>query len=181
MDRKDKAQVKDISQKIKKGIRDNQRVQNIFEELKGIISIANIKTRKENLITHMRNEVGDIEASRKGIANTFAKFHEDLYSRRNGERKDEKDNDGRRENNCDHADDDESFEDDEQYNHTTKFTMKELIIAIDSLIKGRSADSEGIKAEDLKGVGEETTKMTHDVFNLIIKQDSMTPSSWKRL
>ena len=59
--------------------------------------------------------------------------------------------------------------------------MKEVIISIDSLQKGKSADSKGIKAEDLKGADEETTKLIHEVFNLIINQDSMTPSSWKRV
>ena len=59
----------------------------------------------------------DIEASRKGIAHTFAKTCEDLYTSRKNEMKDEKDSDGRLENNCDHVDDDENMEDDEQDNH----------------------------------------------------------------
>ena len=59
--------------------------------------------------------------------------------------------------------------------------MKELIIAIDSLQKGTSADSKEIKAEDRKGADEETVKMIHEVFNLIIKQDSLNPSSWKKV
>ena len=50
---------------------------------------------------------------------------------------------------CDHADDD--FGDDEQDRHIPEVTMKELMIAIDSLKKGKSADSKGIKAEDIKG------------------------------
>ena len=59
--------------------------------------------------------------------------------------------------------------------------MKELIFAIDSLKTGKSADNKGIKAEDLKGADEETTKMIHEVFNFIIKQDSsMTSSSWTK-
>ena len=61
----------------------------------------------------MRNKVGDIEESRKGIANTsVALFTEDFFSSRNDERKDEKDNDGRLDDNCDHVD--ENIEDDEQ-------------------------------------------------------------------
>ena len=59
--------------------------------------------------------------------------------------------------------------------------MKELSVANDSLKKGKSADSKGIKAEDLKGADEETTKMIHEIFNLIIKQNSMTPSSWTKV
>ena len=59
--------------------------------------------------------------------------------------------------------------------------MKELCIAIDGLKKGKSADSKGIKAENLKGDDEETTKMMHEIFNLIINQNCMTPTSWKRV
>ena len=55
------------------------------------------------------------------------------------------------------------------------------MIAIDSLKKGKSADSTGSKAEDIKGADEETITMIHEIFNLIIKQKSMAPSSWKIL
>ena len=50
-----------------------------------------------------------------------------------------------------------------------------------SLKKEKSADSKGIKAEDIKGAEEETTKMIHEIFKLIIKENSIAPSSWKRL
>ena len=44
--------------------------------------MAAIKSRKKKIfISHMRNEKGEFEASRKGIANTFANFYSDLYSR----------------------------------------------------------------------------------------------------
>ena len=46
-----------------------------------------------------------------------------IFSSRNDERKYEKDNDGRLENKCDHADDDDHFEDEEQDNHVQEFTM----------------------------------------------------------
>ena len=77
--------MKDTSKKIKQGIRDNNRskihkkAQNMLEESKGIKSIASIETRKKKiLITHMRNKSGNIEATRKGIANVFAIFYKDL-------------------------------------------------------------------------------------------------------
>ena len=86
--------MKDISKKIKQGIRDNKRskrhskVQNILEQFNGERSIASIKTRtKKILTTHMRNKPSNIEATRKGIANVFAKFYNDPYSRKNDERK----------------------------------------------------------------------------------------------
>ena len=122
MDRKDKAQVRDISKKITQGIRDSKRsqrhekVQNILEEFKGIRSIAGFKTRRRNIcITHMRNKSGNIVATMKGIAKAFAKFYKDLSARNNSKRKDEKDSEARPENTCDHADDD--LEDDEQDRH----------------------------------------------------------------
>ena len=60
--------------------------------------------------------------------------------------------------------------------------MKELIDDCNRQSrKGKSADSEGIKAEDIKGADEETTIMTLEFFNLIIKQNSMPPSSWKNV
>ena len=54
-------------------------MQRILEVFKGIKQSANIQSRmKMVLISHMINE--EIEASRKGIAHTFAKFYGDLYS-----------------------------------------------------------------------------------------------------
>ena len=52
---------------------------------------------------------------------------------------------------CDH-----DIGDDEQDRHIPEYTRKELLIAIESLKRGKSADSEGIKAEDIKGADEET-------------------------
>ena len=48
----------------------------------GIKHIANIKSRKKSvLISQMRNEEDDVEASRKGIADTFTKFYSSLYAK----------------------------------------------------------------------------------------------------
>ena len=58
--------------------------------------------------------------------------------------------------------------------------MTELSTAIDSVEKGKSAGNKGIKAEDLKRANEETTNMTQEGFNLIIRQNTMTPSLWKK-
>ena len=93
---------------------------------------------------------------------------EEIWESKCNKRNDEKDSEARPANTCDHADDD--IEDDERDRHTPEFTRQELMIAIDSLNKGKSADSKGIKAEDIKGADEETTAMIHEIFNLIIKQ-----------
>ena len=89
MDRKDRAQVRDISKKIKQGIRtkdpeDVVKYKIFFEEFNGIRSSAGIKTRKKVIIVHMRNKSGNIEATMNGIATVFAKFYKD----KNDERKD---------------------------------------------------------------------------------------------
>ena len=67
------------------------RVRKHRESSTGVINIFD----QTHTFKDMRNEAGDIEASRTGIGNTFAKFYEDLCSRRSGERKYEKDNEGR--------------------------------------------------------------------------------------
>ena len=107
----------------------------------------------------MRNESGNIEATRKGIANIFAKFYKDPTHKRKTMKKDEKDNEARLGVTCDHADDD-IIEDDEEKKtgHIPEFAMKELMVAIDGLNKEKSADNKVIKAEDIKGSDEETTK-----------------------
>ena len=75
---------------------------------------------------------------------------------------------------------DDDIEDDEQDRHILEYTRKELMIAIDSLTKGTSADSNGIKAEHIQGADEETITMIHEIFNLIIKNNSMAPNSWRK-
>ena len=59
MDRKDKAQVRDISKKIKQGIRDNKRskrhekVHDILEEFSGLRSIASIRQENKKFSSRM--------------------------------------------------------------------------------------------------------------------------------
>ena len=45
----------------------------------------------------------------------------------------------------------------------------------------KSVGSKGVKARDLKWTDEETTEWMRGIINVIIKQDSMTPSSWKKV
>ena len=100
-------------------------------------------------------------------------------SSKNDERNDEQDSEARPENTYDHADDDN--EDDEQDRHIPEFTRIELMIAIDSLKKGKSADSRGIKAADIKGADEETITMIQEIFNLIIEQNPWLPAHGKNI
>ena len=47
--------------------------------------------------------------------------------------------------------------------------------------KMKSVGSKGIKARDLKETDEETTELMRDFMNVITKQGSATPSSWKKV
>ena len=106
----------------------------------------------------MRNKAGDIEAKRKCIANTFGKFSETCAQARRTKEKTRRTTKEDLKNTCDHADDDENIDDDKQDKHISESTVKEMSIAIDSLKRGKSADSKGIRAEDLEGADEETNK-----------------------
>ena len=103
----------------------------------------------------MRNEAGDIEATRKGIANICAKIYGDLHSSKNDKRKDEEDNEERDENTCDRADDHEKhIENDEQDKHIPEFTMEELSVAIGAPRKGNRQTAK----ESKRKISKELTK-----------------------
>ena len=89
--------------------------------------------------------------------------------------KDDKDTDGRPENQCD------SVEDGKMEIPRMKNTKKSPKIRIHQAQKRKSVGSKGIKARDLKWTDEETTEWMRGIINVIIKQDSMTPSSWKKV
>ena len=112
------------------------------------------RQEKREFSSHIREaSLGNIEATRKGIADVVAKFCKDLYSSKNDERKDKQSSEAGLENTCDHPDDD--IENDEQ-DRSLNSPEKNSRFAIDSLQKWKSADSGGIKAEDIKGAGEKT-------------------------
>ena len=47
--------------------------------------------------------------------------------------------------------------------------------------KGKSHDSDGIRAQDIKACDEETKEMVRQIFNEIIKQNEFTPEAWKKV
>ena len=51
--------------------------------------------------------------------------------------------------------------------------------AISKLKKGKSPDSDGIRAEDIKACDDETKEMVRQIFNDVLKQDC-TPEAWQR-
>ena len=47
--------------------------------------------------------------------------------------------------------------------------------------KGKSPDSNGIRAEDIKSCDDETREMMRQLFNEIIKRNNFTPDEWKKV
>ena len=45
--------------------------------------------------------------------------------------------------------------------------------------KGKSPDSNGIRAEDIKACDDETREMVRQLFNEIIKRNNFTLDEWK--
>ena len=74
--------MKELSKSIKKCIRDKKRVkrqQEIQKHLEDFIGVSNIpgikSAKKKVLITKIKNDIGEIITSRKGIANVFGELY----------------------------------------------------------------------------------------------------------
>ena len=73
------------------------------------------------------------------------------------------------------------------YNNTDEMTRipeittEELQNAIGKLEKGKSPDSNGIRAEDIKACDDEPTEMVRQIFNEIIKRNEFTREDWKKV
>ena len=166
-----------------------QNIQQILEEFKGIKKIANIKSRKRKiLISHVRNENGEIEASRQSIANTFAKFYSDLYSREKPghdkqrtatvQKRLKKKPSNEHEPILEEVDKCECRENKSE--HIPEFTKQEFKTANDCLKRGKAGDNEGIKADDQE-CDDEAKEMIGDIYNEITKQERMANTYWKKL
>ena len=62
-----------------------------------------------------------------------------------------------------------------------EITTEELLIAINRLTKGKSADRNGISAEDIKACDNETGEMVRHIFNEILKLNALTPETWRKV
>ena len=58
-----------------------------------------------------------------------------------------------------------------------EITTEELLTAINKLKKGKSPNSNGIRAEDIKACDDETREMVRQIFNEIIMQIEITPEA----
>ena len=139
-----------------------QDIQRILEGFKGVRNIQGIKTEKKKvLITKIKNDKGECITSRKGIADVFGEFYRRLHE-------------------VNERDDFEhQISDDRSIPEIT--TEEELQNAISKLKKGKSPDSNGIRAEDIKACDDETREMVRQLFNEIIKRNNFTPDEWKKV
>ena len=62
-----------------------------------------------------------------------------------------------------------------------EITTEELQSAICKLKTGKSPDSNGIRAEDIKDCDDETREMMRQLINEIIKRNNFTPDEWKKV
>ena len=102
-----------------------------------------------------------VKPSRKGIANVFGDFYKKNYD--DNEQEETEQEIGENEN--------ESSTDVHNNNNTNEMTRipeittEELRTAINELRKGKSPDSNGIRAEDIKACDDETKDMVRQIFN----------------
>ena len=109
-----------------------------LEESKNIKHIPRFKTRvRSHFIATMMDKHGQIQTSRRSIANIFATFYEELYSKHHVE---------------------EMHEDTGQVNsdRVPAFTDNELVKALKALKNGKCKDTAGVRAEMLKNTGYST-------------------------
>ena len=62
-----------------------------------------------------------------------------------------------------------------------EITAEELRTEINKLKKGKSPDSNGVRAEDIKACDEETKELVRQIFNEIIRQNEFTPEARKKV
>ena len=121
------------------------------------------------LIIKIKNEKGEVITSRKGIANVFGEFYSKLY-----------DEDQHDETEME-SDKNETENDEKEMIEMPEITTDELQKAIKRLKKGKAADSNGIRAEDIKACDEETKEMVRQIFNEIVKLKGFTLQAWRRV
>ena len=62
-----------------------------------------------------------------------------------------------------------------------EITTEELRAAVNKLKKGKSSDSDGIRAEDIKACDDETREMVRQIFIEIMKKNEFTSEAWKKV
>ena len=74
--------------------------------------------------------------------------------------------------------------DDEENNDkgmTPVRTDEEIQTAINKLKKGKASHNNGLRAEDIKTCDDATKEMIKQISNEVLKQESCTPETWRRI
>ena len=134
-------------------------IQRILEDFKGVRN-RGIKSAKKKVLITKKKDKGECITSRKGIADVFGEFYRRLYE------------DYEKDDSEHEVNDDDNYSSTDVYNNNTEetagipeITTEELQTAINKLKKGKSPDSKGIRAEDVKACDEETREMVRQIFN----------------
>ena len=128
------------------------------------------------LITKITNEKGEIITSRKGVANVFGEFPKKIYDDNEQEETEQEIGDNENESSIDVCDNNTN-----EMMRIPEVTTEELRTAMNKLKKGKSPDSNGIRAEDIKACDDETREMVRQIFNEIKQQNEFTPEAWKKV
>ena len=148
--KEEKERLKEVSKCIKmyqRQMKRQQDIQRILEDLKGVKNITGIKSAKKRvLITKIKNEQGEIITSRTGIANVFEEFYKKMY-----DDNEQKESEQEIRENEDESSIDVHNNNTNEMTRIPEITTEELRTAISKLKKkGKSPDSNGIRAEDIK-------------------------------
>ena len=98
------------------------------------------------------------------LENSTKKFYDD----------NEQDEDGNESNTDVH------ISDTEEMTRIPEITSEELQDAIRKLKKGKSPESDGIRAEDIKACDDETEEVARQIFGEIIEQNELKSQAWKK-
>ena len=117
------------------------------------------------LITKTKNEKGEVITSREGIANVFGEFYKKNYDDKEHEETEQEIGENANESSIDVHNKDTN-----EMMIIPEITTEELQTAINRLKKDKSADSNGIRAEDIKACDDETKE----------KQNEFTPEARRK-
>ena len=158
------AEKTEISKLIQKRIRrvkreiQHEKVAHTLREFRDLKRIPRIKTvKKRKLIVQMMDRDGQYRTDRKGIAEIFADFYEQLYS----------------------SAQQTSTNGIPQTTFVAPFTLHELTHALKNLKRNRCADTTGIRAEMLKEGGKHLLDKLLELYNAVLSGNMKPPASWK--
>ena len=145
-----------------------RRILGVFKVIRKIP--GNKSAKRRVLVTKIKNEKGEVITSRNGIA--FGEFYKKIYDDQEHEETEQENEENENESSIDMQNRDTS-----ERGRIPEIMTEELQTAINRLKKkGKPADSNGIRAEDIKACDDETKEMLRQIFNEIVKQNVLCKS-----